>query len=375
MIHDATLELWIGPAIPIPASREVIRAVQSVTVINSAAGPDAFQISFEISNQSPLHALFLLAGGAALPLVRTVIAVRVNGRRDVLIDGVVTQQQVKESTTPGKSILTVTGEDLTRVMDYIDFSSTIFPAMPDFARVLLILTKYAALGVVPNVLPSPLLDVPLPTRRLPSQGGKDLAYIRSLADRCGYVFYIDTTDQVGLTRAYWGPRIHAGTAQPALSLDFRGRRNVETMSFEYDSEKATLPIVLILNQETHAVLPIPIPNLNAILDPLALIPAIPKNIEPIKETAKYTAVEAVLVGLGVAARKSDAAKAKGRIDVRTYGRVLKARRTVGVRGAGTSFNGRWFVEQTTSVMRPGSFTQDFVLSRDGLVSAASKVVA
>lgn len=375
MIKDVNLELWVGPAVPVKVSREVIEAVQSVTVINSASGPDAFQISFELSNQSPLHTIFLVAGGAALPMVRTVIAVRVNGKRDILIDGVVTHQQVKESKTPGKSILTVTGEDLTRVMDYIDFSFIPYPAMPDFARVTLILAKYAVLGIIPNVLPSPLIDVPIPIRRIPAHDGKDLEYIRKLADRAGYVFYIDTTGEVGVTRAYWGPKIRSISDQDALSLDFRGRRNVETLSFDYDSEVATLPIVLIQNQETKVIAPIPVPPLNAILDPLALIPAIPKNIEPITETAKYSPVQAALVGLGVAAKKSEAAKARGRLDVRTYGKVLKARRPVGVRGAGTSFNGRWYVEQTTSVMQPGSFTQDFVLSRDGLVSAVEKVVA
>ncbi len=375
MIATANLELWIGPAVPVKASRQVIEAVQSVTVINSANGPDAFQISFELSNQSPLHTLFLLAGGAALPLMRIVIAVRVNGKRDILIDGVVTHQQVKESKTPGKSILSVTGEDLTKVMDYIDFSFMQYPAMPDFARVTLILAKYAVLGIIPNVLPSPLIDVPIPIRRIPSHDGKDLGYIRKLADRVGYVFYIDTTDEVGVTRAYWGPKIRAGQDQDALSLDFRARRNVETLSFQYNSEQATLPIVLIQNQETKVIVPVPVPNLTAIFDPLALIPAIPKNVEPIPQTAKYNPVQAALIGLAVAAKKSEAAKATGKLDVRTYGRLLKARRPVGVRGAGVSFNGRWYVEQTTSVMQPGSFTQDFVLSRDGLVSAVDRVVA
>lgn len=375
MLKDVNLELWIGPAVPLKASREVIESVQQVTVINSATGPDAFQISFEVSNQSPLHTIFLIAGGAALPLVRTVIAVRVNGTRDVLIDGVVTHQEVKESRTPGKAILTVTGEDLTRVMDYVDFSFILYPAMPDFARVTLILAKYAPLGIIPNVLPSPLIDVPIPTSRIPRQDGKDLGYIQKLADNVGYVFYIDTTPEVGVTRAFWGPKIRAGREQSALSLDFRARRNVEDLSFSYNSEKATLPILLLHNVETKVNFPIPVPNLNSILQPLAAIPAIPKNIEPLEDAARYNPIQAALIGLAKAARSSEVATARGRLDVRTYGQVLKARRTVGVRGAGVSFNGLWYVEETTSVMRPGSFTQDFKLSRDGLVSTVERIVA
>lgn len=375
MLNDANLELWIGPAVPVKATRDVIEAVQSVTVINSASGPDAFQISFEISNKSALHTIFLVAGGAALPLVRTVIAVRVNGIRDILIDGVVTHQQVQESRTPGKSVLTVSGEDLTRVLDYVDFSVVSYAALPNFARVTLILAKYAALGIIPNVLPSPLIDIPIPTSRIPRHIGKDLGYIRKLADDVGYVFYMDTTEQVGVTRAYWGPKIRAGTPQNALSLDFRGRRNIEDLNFEYNSEEAVLPIVLIQNLQTKIPIPIPVPNINSILQPLAAVPAIPKNIEPIRTSAKYNPVQAALIALGKASKKSQVAKARGTLDVRRYGRILKARKPVGVRGAGLSFNGLWYVEQTTSVMRPGSLTQEFTLSRDGLVSSVERVVA
>ena len=50
--------------------------------------------------------------------------------------------------------------------------------MPAEARVALLLAKYAVFGVVPLVIPSVLLDVPLPIERIPSQQGTDLAYIQ-----------------------------------------------------------------------------------------------------------------------------------------------------------------------------------------------------
>lgn len=375
MLKGVTLQLYIGPVVPVKASRDIMEAVQAVTVINSAEGPDAFQISFEIANNSPLHTLFLVAGGGAIPVVRTVIAVTVNGVRDILIDGVITHHQVQESNTPGKSILSVTGEDLTRIMGLVEFPFISYPAMPDFARVNLILAKYAFLGVIPSALPSPLIDVPIPTGRIPAHQGTDLEYIRLLADRVGYSFYIETTGEVGVTRAHWGPKIRAGGVQKALSLNFRGRRNVESLSFDYDSESATLPIVMIQNLATKAPIPIPLPAVSQLLKPLAAIPPIPKNVEFITEAAKYNPIQGALIGLAKAARSTEAARARGRLEVRRYGQLLKARLPVGVNGSGLSFNGNWYVEQTTSVMRRGSFTQDFVLSRDGVVSTVERVVA
>ena len=43
------------------------------------------------------------------------------------------------------------------------------------------LLKYAIFGVIPLVIPSVLLFVPLPIDQIPSQQGTDLEYIRYLA--------------------------------------------------------------------------------------------------------------------------------------------------------------------------------------------------
>ena len=70
------------------------------------------------------------------------------------MDGVMTNQQVTPGSQPGQSTLTITGEDLTRVMDLIDFSGIPYPAMPAEARVALIIAKYAVFGMIPLVIPS-----------------------------------------------------------------------------------------------------------------------------------------------------------------------------------------------------------------------------
>ena len=58
--------------------------------------------------------------------------------------------------------------------------------MPDFARVALILAKYAPLGMVPLVIPSVLTDVPIPVDRIPVHKGKDYGYVKALAAEAGY---------------------------------------------------------------------------------------------------------------------------------------------------------------------------------------------
>ena len=104
------LKLFIGPAVPLQAPPEVIDALVSAQVTSaSAEAPGVFQLVFELDRRSPLNTLFLVGSGAAIPLVRVVIAARVNGQDSVLIDGVSTNHSLSAGEQPGTSRLTVTG--------------------------------------------------------------------------------------------------------------------------------------------------------------------------------------------------------------------------------------------------------------------------
>jgi hypothetical protein len=375
MVKGIQLTLMIGPAVPLPVSKDVLDALRGVQVTTTTDGPSVFQLTFELTKNSPLYTLFLIAGGIVPPLVRVVIAVTVNGTQEVLIDGVMTNHEIGGGGRGENPTLTISGEDMTRVMDYIDFSGIPYPAMPDFARVLLIVAKYAVLGVIPMVIPSVLIDVPIPVDRIPRQQGKDLAYVRALADRVGYVFYMEPGPVLGTSIAYWGPEFKVGVPQPALNVDMDVHSNVESLSFSYNSEKATLPIVLIYVKEAHAIIPIPVPSITPLSPPLGAIPPIPKNVEFITETVKYSPVQAAAIGLAKAAKTAEVVTGQGSLNVLRYGRVLKARKLVGVRGAGTPFNGLYYVRKVTHKLKRGEYTQDFELSRNGLISTLPTVPA
>ena len=58
----------------------------------------------------------------------------------------------------------------------------------------------------------------------------------------------------------------------------------------------------------------------------------------------------------------------GSLDVLRYGRVLKARQLVGVRGAGPAFDGLHYVESVTHSIERGEYKQSFTLTRNALIS-------
>lgn len=376
MLKGIHLTLMIGPGVPIPVGQDVLDALTSVEVTTATDQPSGFQLTFSLSTHSPLQTIFLLSGGSPLPLMRVVIIATINGTPEVLMDGMLTHHQVTPGNEPGHAKLTVSGQDLSSVMNLIDFSGIPYPAMPDFARVALILAKYAIFGVVPMVIPSVLLDVPIPTDRIPRHKGKDLDYIKQLADDVGYVFYVEPGPTPGMSIAYWGPEIKVGVPQPALNINLDAHTNIEQINFRFDTESKVLPIVLIQNQATRVPIPIPIPDITPLNPPLGLIPPIPKRIEPINSgTSKYSPIQAALIGLTKAAQSSDAVTATGSLDVTRYGRILKARRLVGVRGVGTAFDGLYYVQSVTHSIKRGEYKQNFTLKRNGLISTFSQVPA
>jgi hypothetical protein len=221
------------------------------------------------------------------------------------MDGVVTQHQVTPDVATGKSTLTVTGEDLTAVMDYVEFNGLPYPAMPPEARVALILAKYAVYGMIPLIIPSLFQEVPNPLDRIPSHRGTDLQYIEGLAEEAGYVFYVDPGPAPGTNLAYWGPEIKVGVPQPALNVNMDVHTNIESLNFRYDGRSGTLPVVYIQNQETRATIPIPVPSVSLLNPPLGVIPPLQAQVKFMPDTARLSPIKAVLRGLAEAAKSAE----------------------------------------------------------------------
>ncbi|WP_292913842.1 hypothetical protein [Nitrosomonas sp.] len=347
-------------------------ALQSIQVTSDANARSGFQIKFNIDNQSPLHTLLVLAGGR-VPWLRVLIVITINSLPMVMMDGLITRQEISASNEPGMSVLTVTGEDLTVAMDQQEFNGIPYPAMPAEARVALIVAKYALYGMVPLVVPSIFTDVPIPTDKIPTHEGTDLAYVQKLAKDAGYVFYVDSGPLPGMNTAYWGPEIKLGMPQPALNIGMDAHTNVESLSFTSNQTGATLPIVFIQNTLTKVAIPLPIPDISLLNPPLGAIPPIPKEITLLKETAKMSPMAALSKGMAAASSTADVVTANGSLDVLRYGNILKARQIVGVRGAGLAFDGLYYVKKVSSTFKPGEFKQNFTISRNGLISTLPRV--
>jgi hypothetical protein len=372
MLKGIHLTLMIGPVVPIPVPKIVLDALESVEVTSTAGQASGFQLRFQFSAKSPLNTIFLIAAGqsagGAAPLLRVILIVTLSGTAQVLMDGVMTNFEAQAGQNGAPGTLSISGSDLTKVMGLVDFSGLLYPALPVEGRVALIIAKYAMFGMIPLVVPILFPDVPIPVERIPTHQGTDLDYLNQLASDAGYVFYVEPGPVPGTNTAYFGPEIKVGVPQPALNVDMDAHTNVESLSFNFDSSKGVLPIVFIQNQITRVPIPIPIPKFNPLQPPLGALPAPIANIKLLRDTAKLSPMQALSKGLAEASRSQDAVTARGSVNVLRYGRILKARRLVGVRGVGLAYDGLYYVQSVTSTLKRGEFKQSFTLTRNGLVS-------
>src|SRR5690349_10670604 len=122
MANGLHLTLLAGPVVAVPVPKPVTDALTSVEVTTSDTGASGFQLTFTLAGNSILQTLLLLSGGAPIPMLRVILMATSGVIPQVLIDGVITHHEVTPDVMRGSSTITVTGEDLTTVMNQIDLS-------------------------------------------------------------------------------------------------------------------------------------------------------------------------------------------------------------------------------------------------------------
>lgn len=367
------LTLMMGGFNASPVEQPVIDALSEVTVSSTVGAQGGFQLKFTLGKNSVVQQM--LNSGSFNPRQRVIIAVTVNGQTEVLMDGIITKQELAPSSAPGKSVLAITGLDLTALMDFIDLTGIPYPAFPEFVIVEAILAKYAVLGVVPVALPASIPTFENPLERFIKQVGTDYAFVSNLARHTGAVFYLDPGPKPGRSLAYFGPDISKlfGGPQPAMSINLDANTNIDSLSFSYDGTLATQYLVTILEPNTKIPIPIPVPNLDLLKAPLAANAPTPLRSQQLVPIANESPAGAALAALASLFQTVDVITGSGQLDVLRYGQIFKARQLAQVRGAGNYYDGKYYVKSVTHNIKRGEYKQSFVLSRGGTGSSVSSV--
>jgi hypothetical protein len=373
------LELWLGTVVPTPAPASVTEKLQSVEITCSTGAPNAFQLHFHADRTSGFSEDFALLGGGLLdPWNRVIIGVQLDGAFKILMDGFITHQELAHDKQFSASTLTVTGEDVSILMDRVEFSLE-YPQMGDSIIALAVLAKYALIGIVPEVIPTPADLIPSVIERTPQQYSTDRAYLQQLAAPYGYRFGVTPGPEPMMNIAYWGPPLNVGSVQPALSMDVGSATNIEKINFQLDS---LAPLQMYgMVQDNVTELDLPLATLGSLrLPPLATDPAFnPTGLlqrRNLFTDPRYGYMQALVDAQAQTDMSTDnVVTAQGELDTLRYGSILEAPGLVDVRGAGQSYDGRYRVNSVTHSLARGSYKQAFTLAREGTGSTISRVAA
>lgn len=369
------LTLLIGPTVPIPASVRVLEALERVEVTHSDEGRSGFQILLRVGRtQTDLLDYAMLTSPLLRPGNRVVMIVTFNAIPQVLMDGIITNQQLSPGEEPGTSAMTITGEDVSVMMDLKE-KSVEHPAQDETVIALKIIATYAQYGLIPTVIPPVAMDIPIPTERTPVQQGTDLQYLQEMADRHAYVFYVTPGPAPLTNTAYWGPPVRVGVPQKALSVNLGPASNVTSVDFQYDGLALTFVSGQVQDRITNQAMPVQTfasTRLPLVSQPAWLMQTMSRGRQ-FRHSGLNTVQAFARAQAETDASNDQVITATGELDATAYESLLKPRALVGLRGAGYSYDGFYYVKRVTHTISKGDYKQNFTLTREGL-GAISPVV-
>lgn len=355
----------MGPKIPIPVPFSIAEALTSVEVTHDDTGPSGFQLTFQIGRSGPLDLVDygLLTNPLIRPLTRVVLLVRFAIAPQVLMDGIITQMQLSPSEEPGASTLTVTGEDVSIMMDLEDKPGEEPPGVPDYGLFAKIVGQYTAdYGLVPSKPPpdEKALTPPNPLEKKTARPPMtDRAYLQNMAQHYGFLFYVTPGPAPLFSAVHWGPPEKVSKPQSPLCVNMGPATNVDSISFRFNPLlRQQVTFVEDEKEETLSKT-----SVARTIPPLASDPAQPKRKIALTDCDKG---RAKTKAQGIVDRSSDdVVTASGQLDTLRYNGLLNPRSLVGLRGVGRTYDGLYYVKTVTHSIGKGRYTQSFSLSREG----------
>lgn len=370
------LTLLMGPTVPLPVPEPALDVLESVEVTHNDEERSGFQIVFKaVRNKTDLLDYLIFANPQFRAGNRTIITTVFGAVPLVLMDGIVTNHQLKPATGSEPASLTLTGEDVSVMMD-LARKRVEHPAQPDNVITMKIILSYAQYGLIPRVIPPAAFDVPLPIERTPVQDATDLGYLKEMATRHAYTFYVLPGPVPGTNTAYWGPPIRIGVPQRALTVDMGPETNVDSISFEFTPAEATTVQGSVQDRTTNQR--IPVRTFLSTRPPLALNSPLLNRALTRTETFGGRSGQNAQQAMGEAQaqtdRSMDVVKVEGEVNTGKYGLPLMPRALVGLRGVGFSYDGFYYVKKVTHAIKRGEYKQKFTLTREGVGSTTPVVI-
>lgn len=296
---------------------------------------------------------------------RVTIIVAFPERSDVLIDGYISHIHVSTNREQASMAVEFGGVDASYVMNleqkckvwtertYEQIAEEIVAQYPGYTLMLPEAAQPAAEGGSPP---------PSVTQR-----ATDHAFLRELARRKGYEFYMQGS------RVFFRPADLSGSPQKLIATNFGESTNCDDLSITVDGTRPTAALLMRTDPLTGEDLRAEATTESTGLRPMGVrdLAAVrgygvpPTRVILRRDEATSPAEMAQLVE-GYMRRHGWWITARGTLNGLRYGRALRSRKTVTIMGFGTAYNGEYYVRKVIHMLGPRTYSMQFEAVRNRL---------
>lgn len=350
-------QLFINDA---PAQPNLLAAIQEIEVEDHADMADMLRMRISISPNERCSA-WTVVDERLFPRLRKVKVLVTVGTAlaEPLIEAYVIETNADFQNQPGQSVFNVVAMDAT-VCLILEQKVRSFPDMSDSDIAEQIFTEHHFQPVVDRTSVT-RQDVDQAT----TQRGTDLQFLRHLAIRNGYEVYVEANPLTQVIEGHFHPPRLDQPAQGVLSVNFREHTNVNSFTARFDMLRPTTARVTGL--DTGDLSDQQADSDSVALRELGSESALSTDHQRrvlLTHTGLSKAGELQTLSQAVVDRSSLAITGEGDLNTVAYGKLLRAKRTVKVRGAAGEFNGTYYVRRVLHTISGDGYTQRFTLHRN-----------
>lgn len=292
------------------------------------------------------------------PWNRVTIAAAFPDHSDVIMDGYITHAGVGTEAQGGKVTMEIRGADASYVM-HLEEKCRVWTEKTYEAIAQEIIESYGLRAVLPESATAAGGPPPPPV----TQRGTDHRFLRELARRKGYEFYVRGGD------AHFHPADLAGTPQKVIAAQFGNETNCDGLTIEMDGTRPTEVTMSRLDPLAGAVQTVT--AVSSELEPLGTRDivdmrgfGVPPTLTFVRHQGAATEADMTEFTRGVLRRHGSWVSARGTVNGLVYGRVLRTKKLVTVKGYGPTYNGNYYVRKVTHKLEPRTYVMEFEAVRN-----------
>ena len=347
-----------------PASSDLLAAIQQIEVEDNADMADMLRLRVAIAPRDGGSDWTVLDDELFRRLAKIRVVVTVgSGPSEPLVEVNVIETNADISNRPGQSVLNVVAMDPTVLMN-LEEKVRPWPDMAD-SDVAIAIFKDPKYGFEPVVEETGLKRQAVDHTTI--QRGTDIRFLQQLARRNGYECYVEINPSTGRLEGHFHPPRLEQRPQGVLSVNMGEATNVNSFNARYDMLRPTTAQVTGLDIGTQSDQSAQVESLT--FRELGSEPSLngdhPRKVL-LSQTGLAETGELQTYAQAVVDRSGWAITADGELNTVAYGRLLRAKRLVNVRGAGRRFSGPYYVEKVLHTFGGDGYTQRFALRRNAL---------